>query len=75
MEDMEASSSGKRKSEKDDDETCYATRVFVRSFTSAPNNSGTCSSNENGIISYSDFKIVVSGVKIKDATILPGSYH
>ena len=63
MEDMEASSSGKRKSEEDDDETCSATRVFVRSFASAPNNSGTCSSNENRITSYSDLKIVVSGVK------------
>ena len=59
MEDMEASSSGKRESEEDDDETCSATRVFVRSFASAPNISGACSGNENRLVCYSDLKIVV----------------
>ena len=63
MEEMEASSSGKRKSE--DDGTCSAARVFVRSFASAPNIQGTCSANENSHINNSDLKIVVSGVKRK----------
>ena len=65
MDEMEASFSGKRKSEDDDGGTCSAARVFVRSFASAPNIQGTCSANENSPINNSDLKIVVSGVKRK----------
>ena len=62
---MEASCSGKRKSEDDDDGTCSATRVFVRSFATAPNIPDTCSANEYILISNSDLKIVLSRVKRK----------
>ena len=65
MEVVEASSSGKRKSDEDDDKSGATTKVLVRSFASHQNISGMCSANENSHVSKGDLKIVVSGVKKK----------
>ena len=73
MEVVEASSSVKRKSDEDDEETGATTKVLVRSFASDQNISGMCSTNENSRVSNGDLKIVLSGVKKKMRHYHPGA--
>ena len=73
MEVVEASSSVKRKSDEDDDETGATTKVLVTSFASGQNITGMCSADESSRASKGDLKIVVSGVKKKMRHYHPGA--